>query len=94
MCSIRHKKMVLIVLLLGFTATQSGCGRLGYHAVRTLVTVAAVATVLAWHDSHFHSHHCGHEYVYVEERPVYHYQGRWEYYDAHNGPWYYYNERP
>jgi len=30
----------------------------------------------------------------VDERPVYHYQDRWEYYDSESGHWYYYDSRP
>ena len=59
-------------------------------AFRALVTTAVVATVLASHDAHRHHHHCGHRFVVVEERPVYRYQGRWEYYDEERQRWYYY----
>jgi hypothetical protein len=87
------RRLVLVLLVAGLMS-QVGCGRLGYHALRTIVTVAAVATVLSWHDAHHHHVHCGHEVVYVEERPVYNYEGRWEYYDPDSGTWYHYTERP
>ena len=86
--------MAVAALLITLTLTTSGCGRMGYLAMRTAITVATVATIVHWHDSHFHHHHCGHEYVYVEDRPVYHYQGRWEYYDQESGHWYQYEELP
>lgn len=90
------KKLTLTItaVVLAASLTSGGCGRGGFLLARTLVTVAAVATVLAWHDAHYHHHHCGHEYVYVEERPVYRYQGRWEYYDPDSGRWYMYEELP
>ena len=84
----------LATLLITLVLAQSGCGRGGLHALRAIRTIAIVATILAVHDAHFHSHHCGHEYMLVEERPVYHYNGHWEYYDDHDGNWYYYNEPP
>jgi hypothetical protein len=84
----------IATLLISLVLAQSGCGRAGLHALRAISTIAAVATILAVHDAHFHSHHCGHQYMMVEERPVYHYQGRWEYYDEHDANWYYYNGSP
>lgn len=91
---LQKSKMAVVALLFAALITQSGCGRAGFLAARILVTAAVVATVLAVHDSHYHSHHCGHEYVIVEERPVYRYEGRWEYYDDHEGQWYQYEELP
>ncbi len=87
------RRFILVAVVIT-SLTQIGCGPRGFAAFRTVAAFAAIATVLAVHDAHFHSHHCGHEYVYVDERPVYHYEDRWEYYDSESGHWYYYEGRP
>ena len=89
---LKKSKFLVIGALFVVLVTQSGCGRMGMVAARVLVTAAVVATVLAVHDAHYHHHHCGHEYVIVDERDVYHYQGRWEYYDSHQDQWYEYRD--
>ena len=85
-----HMAALIVVLSL----SQVSCGHGGFAAMRAVTAVAMVATVLAVHDAHHHSHHCGHEYTYVEDRPVYYYEGRWEYYDNESGHWYYYDDTP
>ncbi len=87
------RRFILVAVVITSLA-QMGCSPRGFAAFRTFAAFATVATILAAHDAHFHSHHCGHEYVYVDERPVYHYEGRWEYYDAQSGHWYYYEGQP
>jgi len=82
--------MLLSLMLLG----QFGCTRHGLHVFRAVATVAVYAAILATHDSHYHNHHCGHTYVVHDNRPVYHYQGRWEYYEPDTGNWYHYDRRP
>jgi hypothetical protein len=89
-------RRVAAALLVAFTlsATASGCGRTGWElfgrAVEAVAYVAVTAMVLAAHDHHHHSAYCGHTYVVYEQRPVYYYGGRWEYYDAGADTWYYY----
>ncbi len=90
---------IATLILVAALLTQPACGRHGggLFAARLFTAIlmtAAVATVLALHDAHTHNYSCGHEYVIVEERPVYHYQGRWEYYDPGSGQWYQYDRRP
>lgn len=92
----RKLRTLVALMMIGafsFTAVSTGTSCNRYMAgfmVQAIVATAVVATVLAAHDAHFHSHHCGHSYVIVEERPVYHYEERWEYYDEESGRWYYY----
>lgn len=94
------KKIRLLVLALVVTlsASTAACNRYGWalfgDVVETALTAAVVVAVLAHHDRHFHSAHCGHRYVVVESRPVYDYDGRWEYYDDYDGRWYYYPDGP
>ena len=85
---------IVAALLSLALATSSGCGRMGGVVVRAMVATAVVATVLAAHDAHYHHHHCGHHFVIVEDREVYEYEGRWEYYDPYDGQWYAYDEPP
>ncbi len=86
-------RIAVIAALFAFMVVNTGCTRLGARILaRTIVTAAVVATVLAYHDAHYHHHHCGHRMVIVERREVYHYQDRWEYYDADGGRWYYYED--
>ena len=74
---------------------NAGCGRPGLAVLQTIAVVGlAAAVVLAVHDAHMHSYRCGHETIIVDDRPVYYYQDRWEYYDAERGQWYYYREDP
>ncbi|MBL8786161.1 MAG: hypothetical protein JNJ59_14780 [Deltaproteobacteria bacterium] len=94
----RSLTLGLVLAVLPLTLTTQGCNRYGWEIFRGAVEVAAyvavTAMVLAAHDAHYHSYHCGHHYVVVENRPVYEYQGRWEYYDPHEDTWYYYPEGP
>lgn len=82
--------LILTVSLIG----SSGCNRYGWEVFRSVAEltayVAVTAMVLAAHDAHYHHAHCGHRYVIYESRPVYHYEGRWEYYDSWDDTWYYY----
>jgi hypothetical protein len=89
------RKVVLgLVLGLVMATSTTACNRYGWELFRGAATIAAyvavTAAVLSWHDHHHHSYHCGHRYVVYESRPVYHYEGRWEYYDPHARTWYYY----
>lgn len=85
-------------LMLGVALTvvlgMSGCNRYGWELFRGAAEIAAyvavTAMVLSWHDHHHHSYSCGHRYVVYESRPVYQYDGRWEYYDERADRWYYY----
>ncbi|MCC6620196.1 MAG: hypothetical protein IT385_03015 [Deltaproteobacteria bacterium] len=87
-------KLVVAALLIASFMGSAGCNRHGWYIFGELVEVAAyvaiTAAVLAAHDAHYHHYHCGHHWVVYEERPVYHYQGRWEYYDPYARTWYYY----
>ncbi len=85
-------KMAVLAALMVMMLFNSGC-RVGAHILaRTIVTAAVVAVVLAHHDAHYHDHHCGHRMIIVEDREVYQYQDRWEYYDSRHGEWYYYED--
>ena len=88
------RPLVVAALIATLLGSSAGCHpQFARVIAASLIAVAAVA-VLAHHDDHFHHHHCGHTYVVVEEREVYHYQDRWEYYDEGTGEWYYYDEPP
>jgi hypothetical protein len=90
----RTRNVIIALALTTSLATSSGCNRYGLEILRGVVEIAAAvawtALVLAAHDAHYHHAHCGHQYVVYESRPVYQYQGRWEYYDPWNETWYYY----
>ncbi len=89
----RVRTWAVACLLAVGLALQPGCGhRLALGVARVVAVGVAAAAVLAGHDAHMHSHVCGHEYVIIEDREVYHYQGRWEYYDPDTGEWYEYEE--
>jgi len=86
--------LLVPALLLALAQAPGACSpRMAQFMAGALIVGAAVA-VVAHHDAHFHHHHCGHEYVIVEDREVYEYQGRWEYYDDSTGQWYYYEDEP
>lgn len=89
-------RLAFLALLLTLTVSQPACNRYGWemagHFAEAVITVAAVATVLAFHDAHYHSPHCGHRHRHHEGRRVYEYQGRWEYYDEYSGRWYAYDD--
>lgn len=90
----RTRNVVIALALSTGLATSSGCNRYGLEILRGVVeitaAVAVTALALAAHDAHYHHAHCGHHYVVHESRPVYQYQGRWEYYDPWDDTWYYY----
>jgi len=92
----KRMKLIVAALLLTVFIGGSGCNRYGWQVLGTIAEVAAyvavTAVVLAAHDAHYHNHHCGHRYVVYEDRPVYYYEGRWEYYDPYEGTWYVYPE--
>lgn len=88
------RRLMLGVALTAVIGSGAGCNRYGwelFRGVAELATyVAVTAMVLSWHDHHHHHHGCGHQFVVYESRPVYHYDGRWEYYDDRAETWYYY----
>ena len=94
----RSASFVVALALITSLVTSSGCNRYGLEILRGVVeitaAVAVTALVLAAHDAHYHHAHCGHHYVVYESQPVYHYQGRWEYYDPWDDVWYYYPDGP
>ncbi|MFT7579031.1 MAG: hypothetical protein ACI9MR_000693 [Myxococcota bacterium] len=91
------KRFLIVCLIVGF-AGQASCNRLGWQLAADIIgsvaQVAIAVAVLASHDAHYHGHSCGHRYIYVEDRPVYEYEGRWEYYDEYDDRWYYYETYP
>ena len=88
-------RLTTVALLATLTIGSQGCTRgMAQFAFGALVVTAAVVTVMAIHDAHMHSAHCGHQYVIVEDHPVYSYGGHWEYYDEDTGRWYRYREPP
>ena len=89
----KHTKRLLLTVL-ALVILAQGCRPMAYFATRAIITAAVVAGVLATHDAHYHDHHCGHDYVYLDQREVYHYEDRWEYYDPHDGHWYHYENPP
>ena len=90
----KRTRLLIAALLISSFVGSAGCNRYGWQMLGSLVEVAAyvavTALVLASHDAHYHSYHCGHRYVVYEDHPVYDYGGRWEYYDAYEDTWYYY----
>jgi len=80
---------LVALLALSSTACTPGMFRLVATAA---ITTAVVAAVIHSHDDHYHHSRCGHEYVFVDGREVYQYQGRWEYYDPSDGQWYVYDD--
>ena len=89
-------RMTLLAVVASLTVAGSGCtpGMARFAAGAFIMTAAVVTIAAIHHDAHYHSHHCGHHYVLVEDRPVYHYQGHWEYYDEETGQWYRYRQPP
>jgi len=87
-------RRIALALVLAFALGGTGCNRYGWELFRGVAEIAAyvavTALVLSVHDHHYHHYHCGHRYVVYEARPVYYYEGRWEYYDDRAGTWYYY----
>jgi hypothetical protein len=61
-------------------------------AAAAVITAAIVgnATVLGYHDPHYHYEHCGHHRRWHHGHWVYQYGGRWEYYEPSYRRWYYY----
>ncbi len=89
----RSLRSMIIGLALLLPTTQAGCGRTGWEVFGAFAEVAlyvAVEAALHAHDHHLHHSHCGHRYIYYQDRAVYEYEGRWEYYDYDNDTWYYY----
>ena len=85
--------LLLIVFAAGPLGTSACSPRMARFMAGALIIGTAVA-VIAHHDAHRHYPGCGHEYIVIEDREVYQYQGRWEYYDEQTGEWYYYVEDP
>jgi hypothetical protein len=88
----RLNRAVAAALVLGGSALGCHPRVAAKLAAAAIITAAIVGTahILAHHDAHFHSEHCGHHRRWHEGRYVYHYGGHWEYYDPHAGRWYYY----
>ena len=88
------RRLALALALVAVVGAGTGCNRYGWELFRGFAEVAAyvavTAMVLSVHDHHYHHYHCGHRYVVHEHRPVYYYEGRWEYYDDRADTWYYY----
>jgi hypothetical protein len=87
----------LVAALLGTSGclvSPRGAQAVGSVAAAALWTAAVVGTVtvLAYHDAHFHHDQCGHYRRWHEDRWVYYYGGRWEYYDQTSATWYVYAE--
>ncbi|MCA9514013.1 MAG: hypothetical protein KC635_03640 [Myxococcales bacterium] len=91
-------RLLVLALVVSLFASTTACNRYGWQlfgdVVETAVAAAIVVAVLSHHDHHYHSYRCGHRYVMVESRPVYYYDGHWEYYDSYSGRWYYYPDGP
>lgn len=85
---------LLLLALIAGPLGQTACSpRMAQFMAGAFIVGTAVA-IMAHHDSHHHYRGCGHEYVVIEDRDVYQYQGQWEYYDDYDGRWYYYQEDP
>lgn len=91
----RPKRLLLAVALSVGLMSSAGCSpSMARFAAAAFVGTAAAVMILAAHDAHYHDAYCGHQVVVVEDRPVYYYQGHWEYYDPDTGEWYVYREPP
>jgi len=77
---------ILLLILLG------GCSPRMFNTLFMAAAFVGTAAILAHHDAHFHDHHCGHPYRWVDGRWVYYYHYHWEYYDPELNAWYYYEE--
>ncbi len=98
------KRLLVCAVVVSLAAPLAACTprSLGSYAARSLVHTAVnvavnvaiigVVTAMVEHDSHYHSHSCGHRYTVHDGRDVYEYNGHWEYYDAETGGWYYYRQ--
>lgn len=87
-------RLLVPAFLLALVQLPGACSPRMAQFMAGAVIVGAAVAVVAHHDAHYHHRHCGHHYVVVEDREVYEYEGRWEYYDESTGEWYYYEEPP
>ena len=85
-------KVLSVALVLAFLTSTACSPGLFRFAASAVITTAVVAAVIHAHDSHFHHEYCGHKSVLFDGREVYHYQGRWEYYDSYRQEWYVYDD--
>ncbi|MCA9519666.1 MAG: hypothetical protein KC609_01780 [Myxococcales bacterium] len=88
----RQLVVLISVLTLGFGAMTPGCSPRTLGFVAGMVVLGTAMAILAEHDAHFHSHHCGHRHVIYEGRDVYYYNDHWEYYDPNARRWYFYRD--
>jgi hypothetical protein len=92
---VTRPRLLLTSALVAIALMGQGCSpQFARLAAGAFIVTAAAVTVMAIHDAHMHSRHCGHHYVVVEQEPVYYYEGRWEFYDEESGRWYRYRDAP
>lgn len=83
---------LMLVVTLGFGAMLPGCGPRTASFIAGMIVLGAALAIMAEHDAHFHSRHCGHRHVVYEGRDVYYYNGHWEYYEPNTRRWYFYRD--
>ena len=80
----------VIALGIGLLVGAASCTPRMFHQALMTAAIIGTVAVLTHHDAHFHDAYCGHPREWHDGRWVYHYQGRWEYYDHRSGNWYYF----
>ena len=89
----RGRIVIISAAIVAVLSMSIACSPAMFRIVATAaITTAVAAAVIHSHDDHYHHSRCGHEYVIVDGREVYQYQGRWEYYDPYDGQWYFYED--
>ncbi|MFH1132206.1 MAG: hypothetical protein V1754_12790 [Pseudomonadota bacterium] len=82
--------LIMLLALVGISSITPACTpRMAAHMFSAAAVLGTVA-VIAHHDAHMHHYQCGCHRRWYQDQWVYHYDGRWEYYDRHHGRWYYY----
>jgi hypothetical protein len=84
--------VVAAVLSTGCVGAPRAIHTVGAVAAATLWSAAVIGTVVVLedHDAHRHGAACGHYRRWHDDRWIYKYDDRWEYYDAPTARWYVY----
>jgi hypothetical protein len=88
-----RNKTFWLAALLGGALYVAGCNPRLLGAMAPLIVTGAIvgtAVALSYHDAHFHTLECGHQYRFHEGHYVYWYGDHWEYFDPNSGRWYVY----
>jgi len=84
------RKLLAIVALLALSTFSFGCTPRMARAALFGAAVAGTVAAVAVSHPHFHHWNCGCPRHTDGGRPVYYYQGGYEYYDSGAGVWYRY----